>query len=373
MDTVILLLLLVPALSAANQTIQYSAARDYLSVTSENYPDSYPGSDSWRWQWSVESGLWAVVFTDFQLACRHHDRLVISDSLRKLTFTCGNPPFQQYAYFIEGPHFTMQLVSGDQPDTQSRGFSCQVLYGSDKGTLQSKVDDMKSKAKKKVPDSNKDGGALHTDTIMVLLLLIIVPLVVIIVIGGVVALLRRRHMQQSTNTSLHLNIGAIRRDSSVSYTRHGNGPPAGARSRLDSAGSLSPDHPRPQRPAKRSDSSASWAARAEMNTSFRHGSCSSQGQGGSTAPNLYTPCPGENPGDESLLLDHPVYRGFRAVPKSTPPTLGCPLSTICEESGGLSGKLSTTLPVPHEAEQSSLTGYLLMTSCSTNYVNCGHD
>ncbi|KAL8613166.1 hypothetical protein ACOMHN_042975 [Nucella lapillus] len=402
MDTIVILLLfLVPVLARETQTSLFLKARDYLSIASENYPDTYPGPDSWRWRWSVDSGLWAVVFLDFQLDCDHHDTLVISDPGRNLTFSCGNRPSKQYAYFIQSSSFSVQLFSNGQAgQLTTRRFRCQVLYGTNRGKLQSKIDDMKTSDMKTVTEATEESSSLASTTVFVVLLLLIVPLVIIVGVIGGIMILRRRQLHPSTNTSVHLNIGAIRRDSSVSYTRNGNGPPAGGRPRMDSAGSMSPDSAasatRPKRPVKRSESNSSWAMRAEMNTSGRHGSFSNEGQGHNhggggggghggrrATPNFYGPCPGESAEDlQDFIKSASHYK------RLAPSVVGsCRLSTICEEcSGGSSSrpissssgscdKLSASFPVPvHcQAEESSLAianaGYMLMTSCSANYVN----
>ena len=147
--------------------------------------------------------------------------------------------------------------------------------------------------------------------------------------------------------------------------------------RLDSESSLAPETTgRTRRPPKRSESNASWAMRAEMATSVRNGSCSSEGHHGNL--NLYSPFPG---GAETAG----VGGGGKGTPthdaKANPALLGCRLSTIAEEPCAVA-KLTATfpmsLPVPPapEADGPSLAienaGYMLMTRCQPqDYINCG--
>ena len=157
-------------------------------------------------------------------------------------------------------------------------------------------------------------------------------------------------------------------------------------SRMDSEDSAPPDSTAtsPKRPVKRSESNASWAMRAEMSTSVRHGSTSSEGHHGcARGHNLYSPMPTEtsvcglcdkgsgSSADSRCGLGDKVL-GTAEIGSTS---VGCRLSTISEESSV--AKIKASFPVPMQKENPSLAlanaGYMLMTSCSSDYINCGGD
>ncbi|KAK7483699.1 hypothetical protein BaRGS_00025020 [Batillaria attramentaria] len=346
----------------------HTTARDYI-VTSEKYPDLYPADEKFVWNWTTATGMWAVQFVDFKLSCADDpkDTLTITDENKKYLLTCDKEVVNHH-YILSSSSFTVELSSHSSRDPAARGFKCKVFHGNNRDELKMKIDTQVSTTQR--PDT-EEGGTVSSE-LVIILLVIIVFLIVLALVGGVVWMIfRRRRHQQTTNTSVHLNIGAIRRESAVSYTRHGNGGPPGE-GRMGSESSLPPDDTAtsPKRPVKRSGSNASWAMRAEMSTSVRNGSCSSDApnQNSKRAVNVYTPMPGDKPTSSDLDLDLEKSES-RVLDES----VSSRLSTIPEEPRLSGGKLRSSLLVPKVKDHASLAvgnaGYILMTSCSADYMN----
>lgn len=358
--------------------INYTSARDY-TVMSENYPDLYPPHEDVSWRWEVEGGKWAVQFVDFQLSCGDsEDMLIIRDGPDKVyPFSCKRSAANHH-YILKSSTFSIEFSSHGSRDPEARGFKCNIFYGATTDELTMKID--ATLTARKGGSGTKEGAVVSNEVVIALLVIIVI--LIICVIASVVTWLmfRRRRHQQMTNTSVHLNIGAIRRESAVSYTRNGTGGLPGegrARDRLGSESSLPPeDATSPKRPVKRSGSNASWAMRAEMSTSVRNGSCSSDASTSHRTANVYTPMPGDTSDGNSLELNldksgyDPEKAGMLGCESYT---TGSRLSTIPEEPRLSVGKGKSSHMVPMSKGKNSLAiggaGYILMTSCSADYIN----
>lgn len=305
------------------QTHLYTVARDYQSIHTENYPGVYPSKENYTWEWSAASGYWRIFFVDFKLACESSSRtggdvLTIVDDFasekegRKLLFHCLRTQMEKYSHTVKGARFQIHLAS-HVSDPAARGFLAKVLYGETTDIVESKISQLKAAGTPSPPDG--DSSLSVPRLVVILIVVIIVILVVGFGVGCCVLLQRRRHHQQTTNTSVHFSIGEIRRESSISYSRQGNGPQAsGPRSRMNSDESTTADNGNAGRargrPVVRTESNTSWAMRAEMATQPRLGSNSSssseagnrpctQATAGSKRLNCYTPFPERGASAES--------------------------------------------------------------------------
>ncbi|KAK7088559.1 uncharacterized protein [Littorina saxatilis] len=363
MLTLVFPVILLAGYTAGRHVVHfYNASRDYLDVTSENYPETYPSGNTYTWEWSAQSGYWGVYFVDFDLVCDEPD-VVDRVSVKTYQYRCKHKPPE--LYFKSTLKMELHTKSHER-DSNSRGFKCHVFYGENQDDVESRINAMKAMGNTIGPTEIDNATGLSGIEVA-LILIIGVLIIAVSVVACVVIRRRRQHQQTTTNTSVHVNIDGIRSESSTSYTRNG-----GARPRLESEDSI-PDNTattKTRRPVKRSESNASWAARAEMATSARTaGSCSSEGHhDNTTIVNFYAPFPSS---DADNIYENCLGDADPLDEKDIESSKTGRLSSISEESSASKVRKSQVIPLQLEATSLAIdnTGYMVMSGCAGNYVN----